>query len=197
MGLESIYSIKWSCLVLIWNSITSNFPLFYISWNKYFSCSLNNVGGHLGTVMKILCTDYVHVLDVLKCLRCKSKHWVLIVLVVMKESCKVQSDKCQWLSGVNLSFQHSNWVFFSFWLKKNQQTTSQVQIDLTVHFFRVLSVLFRAHSFFFFFLPTWRTENPKLCIKSQVAAVKSQLRYIPLYTSGCSWFVSLLFIYSL
>lgn len=43
----------------------------------------------------------------------KVKHWV-----VMKESYKVQSDKCQWLSGVNLSFQHSNWVFSSLWLKK-------------------------------------------------------------------------------
>lgn len=118
------------------------------------------------------------------------KHWVLIVPVVMEESYKVQSDKCQWLSGVNLSFQYSNWVFFPLWLKKKHKQQSKCKWILRFIFLCVLSVLFTAHSFPPVPPPPhedWRTKTPKLCIKSQVAGVKSQLSYNPLCIFGCSW----------
>lgn len=147
---------------------------------------MGNTEGCFGTVTVIPCADCSHALGCFEVFAVEAQHWVLIVQLIMKESYEVQSYNCQWISEVNLSFLCSNGVFFfPSDLKIIIKQAKRKWIFQLFHFSLELIL---------FYFP--RTENPELCLKSQMADAKSQLRYILPYILGALDFVSLLFIYT-
>lgn len=131
------------------------------------------------------CADCSHVLGCSEMFAAEVQHWVLIVQLIMKESYEVQPYSCQWISEVNLPFLCSNGVFFfpPSDLKIIIKQAKRKWIFQLFHFSLELIL---------FYFP--RTENPKLCLKSQMADAKSQLRYILPYILGALDFMYCLFI---
>lgn len=120
----------------------------------------------------------------------KVKHGVLIVQVIMKESSEGQSDKCQWISGVNLPFQSSNWVFLPLWFKNNK--TSQVQMALSILFF---SMSYHSSLELILFIPHMEKEQKKTNVsKTPNGHCKVATWIYSLGYFGCSWLH--VFIYS-